>query len=260
MPLNPKTQKRVESIVKKIQDYMDIRFTHAVRVNLNIGHVYEDIRWQQLTTLRQILESSKAFGPDRYYVADILCEDNMLRRRALFNATDQNSIFNEIINLKDRMEREKRAGQLPVHDMRTFYTALDPSLEKIVELIQTWIWWDIADSSDMVAFEHQSIIMKQLQTVPLEGQILEHYQKTLKKAASELDRKMILQYEFDRLENILKQFQERRTEEAGFQMILKRDVKEDKTLGAPYDFKENQMKKLSAIVEQFRTVLQQISS
>jgi len=259
MSLNPKTQKRVDSILKKIQDYMDIRFTHAVRVNPKIGHVYDDVRWQQLTTLRQILESTKAFGPDRYYVADILCDDNMLRKKALFNATDQNSIFNEVINLKDRMEWEKRAGQLPIHDMRTFYSALDPSLEKIVELIQTWIWWDIADSSGMVAFEHQAIIMKQLQTVPIEGQILEHYQKTLKKAASELDRKMILQYEFDRLENIYKEYQERRTEEAGFQMILKRDVKEDKTLGEPYDYKENQLKKLSAIVEQFRAVLQQIS-
>jgi hypothetical protein len=259
MSLNPKTQKRVESILKKIQDYMDIRFTHAVRVNPKIGHVYDDVRWQQLTTLRQILESSKAFGPDRYYVADMLCDDNMLRKRALFTATDQNSIFNEVINIKDRMEWEKRAGQLPIHDMRTFYSALDPSLEKIVELIQTWIWWDIADSSGMVAFEHQAIIMKQLQTVPIEGQILEHYQKTLKKAASELDRKMILQYEFDRLENIYKEYQERRTEEAGFQMILKRDVKEDKTLGEPYDYKENQLKKLSTIVEQFRTVLKQIS-
>jgi hypothetical protein len=43
-------------------------------------------------------------------------------------------------------------------------------------------------------------------------------------------------------------------------MILKRDVKEDKTMGDPYDFKENQLKKLSAIVEQFRTVFQQISN
>jgi len=259
MPLNPKTQKRVDSIVKHIQNYMDIRFAHAVRVNPNIERVYDDVRWQQLKTLRQILESSKAFGPDRYYVADILCDDNMLRKRALFNATDQNSIFNEVINLKDRVEMEKRAGQLPVHDMRTFYTALDPSLEKIVELIQTWIWWDIADASDTVAFEHQAIIIKQLQTVPLEGQILEHYQKVLKKSASELSRKIILQYEFDRLENVFKQLLERRSEEAGFQMILKRDVKEDKTLGEPYDYKESQMKKLSAIVEQFRTILQQIS-
>ena len=55
---------------------MDIRFAHASRVNPNVRHIYEDIRWQQLTQLRLILESSKAWGPDRYYVADVLCEDN----------------------------------------------------------------------------------------------------------------------------------------------------------------------------------------
>ena len=259
MALNPKTQKRLESILKNIQDYMDARFAHAGRVNPKVNQVYHDIRWQQLAALRLILESTKAYGPDRYYVADILCDENVMRKKALFNPTDQNSIINEIINIKDKDEKQRRAGQLPIHDMRTFYTALDPSLEHIVELVQIWIWWDLADASDMVAFEHQVMVLKQLRDVRLEGPIMEHYQKALKKAASEISRKMILQFEYDKLEVLYKQFEERRQADAGYQMIVKRDIKEDKTLGEPYDYKDLQFQKIKTITEQFRAAIQQVS-
>ena len=259
MALNPKTQKRLDGILKHIQDYMDARYAHAARSNPKVSQVYFDIRWQQLTALRLILESTKAYGPDRYYVADILCEENVMRKKSLFNPTDQNSILNEIINLKDKEEKQRRAGQLPIHDMRTFYSALDPSLERIVELIQIWIWWDLADASDMVAFEHQVLVLKQLRDVKLEGAIMEHYQKALKKPASEINRKMVLQFEFDKLESLYKQFDERRQMDAGYQMIVKRDIKEDKTLGEPYDYKDSQFQKIKTIVEQFRAAIQQVA-
>ena len=250
MAINPKTKRRVKGILKKIQEYMDIRFAHAARVNPNIRHIYGDIRWQQLTSLRLVLESTKAWGPDRYYVADVLCEDNAARKKSLFLPTDQNSILNEIINLKDIAERDRRAGQLPIRDMRTFYSALDPSLERIVELIQTWIWWDLADACDLVAFEHQAQLLKKVEAIKLEGAVMDHYQKVFRKAASEIDRKLVIEYEYRRLESILGRLAERRHEDEGHEMIVKRDVKED-TLGEPYDYKEHQINRLGAITEQF---------
>lgn len=252
MALNPKTRRRVQAILKKIQDYMDIRFAHAARVNPNIRHIYGDIRWQQLTSLRLVLESTKAWGPDRYYVADVLCEDNVGKKKSLFLPTDQNSILNEIINLKDTADRDRRAGQLPIQDMRTFYTALDPSLERIVELIQTWIWWDLADACDLVAFEHQAQLLKKVEGIKLEGPVMDHYQKVFRKSASEINRNMVIGYEYRRLESIVKRVEERRLEDEGHEMIVKRDVKEDKSLGEPYDYKQHQLKKLESIVTQFR--------
>jgi len=255
MAINPKTQRRVQGILKKIQDYMDIRFAHACRVNPNIRHIYEDVRWQQLTTLRLLIESTKAWGPDRYYVADVLCEENELRKKSLFNPTDQNSILNEIIDIKEELDKERRSGQLPIRDMRTFFTALDPSLERIVELIQTWIWWDLADACDLVAFEHQAQVIKKVQGLKIEGAVMEHYQKILRKAASEIDKKLVLDYEFNRLNTIFERIRERRTLDAGHEMIIKRDMKKDKTLGEPYNYKQFQIEKVEAIIKQFRSVL-----
>ncbi|MBN1903289.1 hypothetical protein JW926_18365 [Candidatus Sumerlaeota bacterium] len=258
MTLNAKTAKRVHGILEKIMEYLDIRFAHAVRVNPNVRHIYADIRWQQLTSLRLILESTKAWGPDRYYVADVLCEDNELRKKSLFLPTDQNSILNEIINLKEQKETARRAGQLPIRDMRTFYSALDPSLERIVELIQTWIWWDLPDACDMVSFEHQyQVLQKVLHLTRLDGPVMDHYQKIFRKTAAEINTRMVKEYEFNRLEQILKRFHERRTLEAGHEMIVKRDVKEDKTLGEPYDYKYSQYSQLENIVEQSRKLASQ---
>lgn len=257
MAISAKTGKRVKGIMEKIKEYMDVRFAHAARVNPKIGHIYEDIRWQQLTSLRLILESTKAWGPDRYYVADVLCEDNEERKKSLFIPTDQNSVLNEIINLKEQKETARRAGQLPIRDMRTFYTALDPSLERVVELIQTWVWWDLPDSCDLVAFEHQYQLLKKVIGIKLEGLVLEHYQKIFRKSASEVTPKMVVEYEFSRLDNILKRISERRSLDVGHEMIVKRDLKEDKTVGAPYDYKHNQYRQLQNIVEQMKKKLPQ---
>ena len=255
MALNPKTARRVQGILAKIQEYMDIRFDHASRVNPHIRHIYEDIRWQQLMSLQLVLESSKAWGPDRYYVADVLCEDNELRKRSLFTPTDQNSILNEIINIKEKQESAKRAGQLPIRDMRTFYTALEPSLERVVELIQTWIWWDLADACDIVAFDHQLQLFQKVLTIKLEGPVVDHYQRVFRKSASEINPKMVVDYEFSRLEAILNRIRERREQDHGHEMIVKRDLKEDKTLGEPYNYKEMQIQKLHTIVEQCRATI-----
>jgi len=267
MALTAKTARRVQGIVGKIQEYMDIRFDHASRVNPHIRHIYEDIRWQQLMSLQLVLESSKAWGPDRYYVADVLCEDNELRKRSLFTPTDQNSILNEIINIKEKQDSAKRAGQLPIRDMRTFYTALEPSLERVVELIQTWIWWDLADACDLVAFDHQYQLFQKVLTIKMEGPVVDHYQRVFRKSASEISPRMVVDYEFSRMEAILHRIRERRKEDQGHEMIVKRDPKEEKpqgepynykdiqALGAPYNYKEVQIKKLEALVEQCRAAI-----
>jgi hypothetical protein len=252
MALNVKTSKRVQGILEKIREYMDIRFDHASRVNPHIRHIYEDIRWQQMASLRLVLESSKAWGPDRYYVADVLCEDNELRKKSLFLPTDQNSILNEIINLKEKQDTARRAGQLPIRDMRTFYTALEPSLERVVELFQTWIWWDLPDACDLVAFEHQYQVLQKVLNIKIEGPVMDHYQRIFRKTAAEISPRMVIEYEVSRLEHIMKRIEERRSLDAGHEMIVKRDIKDDKTVGEPYDYKQQQYSQLENVLEQVK--------
>ena len=116
MDFTPQQEKRIDGILALVKDYLDARFTHARRVNPRISHIYADIMWQQLATLRLILREGKAFGPVKYLVADILCSDDEPKRKALFNPVDQNSIMNEIIDVEEE-KRDQKAGTLEIKDI-----------------------------------------------------------------------------------------------------------------------------------------------
>ena len=217
-------QRRVEGIVELIQEFLSARFEHAIRVNPSIVHVYQDLSWQQLVTLKQILSRTKAFGPLRFYVCDILASDDDAKKRALFLPTDQNTIMNEIVNLQED-KKETRHGILTVRDMRSFYRALDPSLERIVEVVQTMIWWDMPDAADMFSFDHEYQRVVKLAKQPLTDKIIDYYRKQMKRSPDmELSRNDILEYEVSKLEAILIKLRTRCDNEPGFQIIIKRDV------------------------------------
>jgi len=38
---------------------------------------------------------------------------------------------------------ESTRGQIRIHDLKTFYAAIDDSIADLIDLIETWIWWDI---------------------------------------------------------------------------------------------------------------------
>lgn len=221
--LTPQQEKRVEGIAAIVKEFMDARFEHALRINPHIGPPYADLSWQQLVTLRQILAEDKAFGPVRFRVCDILASDDEAKKQALFSPTDQNSIMNEILNLSDQV-KETRAGILNIRDIKTFYTALDPSLSRIVELIQTWIWWDLPDAADIFSFEQEYQRILKLAKQPLTDKIIDFYRKAMKRTTeAEITLKDILEYEINKLEHIVKRLKQRNEAEPGYQMILKRD-------------------------------------
>lgn len=223
MELTPQQQKKIEGICKKVKEYMDLRFAHAVRINPKISHVYDDMSWQQLESLKDVISSGKAFGPVKYLVADILTGDDESKRKALFSPTDQNSIMNEILNIKDKDDKKKTAGILGIKDMRSFYQALDPSLEKILELMQTWIWWDLGDACDIFHFELQVNRIIALRDNELTDNIVEYYRKIHKKAAEEINKEFILAIEMEKLKHLLDRFAACREADEGYQLILKRD-------------------------------------
>jgi hypothetical protein len=228
--LQPQQQKRVDGIVALVKEFMDARFSHAVRVNPNIGHVYADLSWQQLVTLKEIIGDTKAWGPIRYYVCDVLCSDDEAKIRSLFTPSDQNSLMNEIVNLAED-KADRRMGNLSIRNMRSLYKTLDPSLERIVELIQTWIWWDLQDVSDMYSFDIEYHRIVKLAKQPLTEKILVYYKKAMKKHGDdEINKKIILEYEVAKLEKIVNRLRGRLEDEPGYHIILKRDDLPSKTL------------------------------
>ena len=178
MAADAKAQDRnLEGIIKRIQDYFAIRTQQSIRVNPGVANVIEDVVWTQVENLRLVLTKTKAFGPERVRVCDILvCEDDN-KRRAMFSHSDQNSIISEVLNRAD--DQRRAMAEYPVHDMRTYYRALNPSLEQIVQLIQHWIIWDLPDAAELHHFEELMRRLEYLRTQDLPDELLAQYRPAL---------------------------------------------------------------------------------
>jgi hypothetical protein len=218
-----RSQRNVDLIIAQIRDYMDTRSIAATRINPRIGNIYEDIAYQQLTQMRLMLAGGKAFGPVKISVADILLSDDDKKIRDLFNPTNQVSIMTEIVEQKDEDMKEKRAGILKIHDMPTMYSALDPSLEKIILLIQCWIWWDLEDSMDLVKFDTVVQLVQHLDQAGVNEQMVQYYAEQFRMSPTQMSRDVIVAHELGRAAEMVEHFQTRRESDEGYKVIIKRE-------------------------------------
>ncbi|MBX7245829.1 MAG: hypothetical protein K1X53_10040 [Candidatus Sumerlaeaceae bacterium] len=223
MTTEAKQDRTLEGILGHLRSYLSLREQQAIRINPRVANVIDDIAWTQLTNLRMVMEKTRAFGPERLRVADILASDDENKRRSLFHHSDQNSILFEVMNRADDQGKRK-VSEWPIHDMRTLFKALDPSLEMIVELIQHWLLWDLPDAADAFVFDEQIARCGYLRSHDLPEEFLGQYRLILgKKADDPVSASEVLQFELARLDRILNHFLARRAEEESFQMIIKRD-------------------------------------
>ncbi|MBN1866199.1 hypothetical protein JW916_02790 [Candidatus Sumerlaeota bacterium] len=221
MALTEEQQHRIDGIVKHLNDFLDKRFSQARRINPKVGVVEADVRWHQVQTVREVLASSRGYGPLRIMVCDVLCSSDEPKKRDLFDPVNQSSIQNEIVPQKDESERQRRAGQLEIRDVKTFYSALDPSLEKIVVLLQTWLWWDLRDAADLHRFDVQVSRLRDLREAELDDNLLKYYKQEMRvRPGVELTKHEILAFELRRTREIVDAFRERRHEEHGYQVIV----------------------------------------
>lgn len=214
--------RNTDGILRYLKDYLSIREQQAIRINPQIANVIDDVGWLQVENLRQVLQESKGFGPERIRVADILVGDDELKRKGLFSHSDQNSIIHEIINRPD--EQRGRVAELAIHDMRTLFRAVDPSLENIVQLIQHWLLWDLPDAADLFHFDLQQHRCEFLRSTPISDDLRERYKPIFHKRHEEpLPDRDIIAFELKRLEHTLNHVLTRRAEEKAFMMIIRRD-------------------------------------
>lgn len=218
--LTEKQRQRVDGILSHLDDFLDKRFAQAGRVNPKVTAVEGDIRWHQRATIELMLMSSKGFGPIKLVVGDILASADEEKKRALFNPVDQVSVLNEVIPNEDEAGGQRRAGMLEIRSVSSFYRALDPSLEKIVTLVQTWIWWDLRDASDLYRFEAQEARLKSLKNCNFDDAMQEHYRKEMGIRNAELTREQVLKFEMDRTAEIVVRFARARAAEPGHEIIV----------------------------------------
>lgn len=230
MQISPMQSKRVEGVVKYVRFFMDKRSEHACRINPAIGPVYTDLSWQQLEVLRHILCEQKGFGPDRIVVADILASEDESKKRALFSPVDQNSILKEVVASADdaRAQSTKRtAGIININDIQTLYQAINPNAKPMVDLIQTWIWWDLQDAADLFCLDQQIHRINVLATHEIDPKVTEHYRAVFNRPKGDISRSEILQHELQVLTGILGRLHHRVEHEQPYQVIMGRRDKSD---------------------------------
>ncbi|GAB4315325.1 MAG: hypothetical protein Kow0059_07350 [Candidatus Sumerlaeia bacterium] len=233
MSLTPLQAKRIDGILKYVRFFMDKRSEHACRINPAIATVYMDLSWQQLEMLRHILSEAKGFGPDRILVVDILASEDEAKKRALFSPVDQNSILKEVVTSADdaRAQSSKRtAGIIDINDIQSLYNTLNPGLKSIVELIQTWIWWDLPDAADLFCLDQQIHRLSVLATHEIDQKIEDHYRGVFNRPKGEITKAEIIQYELQVLNNIMGRLHTRLEHEQPHQVIIARRERSDDSM------------------------------
>jgi len=223
MAVTEKQQQKIDALLRYIRDYLQARFDHACRVNPTLRSVADDLIWQQLMVVHQIVEETKAFGPERFCVIDILTSFDMRKKNALFSLTDQNTIFNEIVSEVGREKAQKKMEGVTITDIGAFYKTIDPSVENSVLLIQSFIWWDLPDALDLLILDLQLDRMRSLKQTQMSPELLSFYRNEMNNMNAELTMPDIIAFELKRSRETAASFLNRRPQEPGYRMIVKRD-------------------------------------
>ncbi|NUP90868.1 MAG: hypothetical protein HUU25_13800 [Candidatus Sumerlaeia bacterium] len=225
MELSPAQQRRVDGIVREIDEYLTLRFGHAERVNPKIGQFVDDLKAQLLVNLRAVLTKGKAWGAEKRMVADVLCGDDLDKRYALLNTTGQYSIMHEVIT--SLAESDKADNVVHIGNMRDLYQAIDPSISSLIELAETWIWWDLPDGVTLQAHSGQLTRIHRLADMEITEQVTDHYRQVLSlEPGTPVTREMMLRFEVRRLHRLMTEFELRRRDDLAHTQVLKRDIVE----------------------------------
>jgi len=220
--LTDKQKQRADGILNHLGDLLEKRIQQAGRVNPKVPQVSADILWHQIATMRQVIETAKGFGPIKLVVSDILCSTDEPKKRDLFNPSNQVCLLNEILPSEEESGSEtRRAGQLEIRDVRTLYRALDPSLDKILTLIQTWIWWDLRDAADQLRFDMQEQRILSLHGRELDAGMVEYYRKEMgTRPGEDVTKQAVIRFELGRAREIVDRYQAARETDRGHQAIV----------------------------------------
>lgn len=218
------TEKQVEGILEHLGKYLGLRFSHAKRINPRFGQIEIDLKWHELVHVRFVISQTKSFGEFRIPVSDILISFDADKKRNIFSPSDQNSIMPQLVK-QDEGDHAKTSGAaVQIRDMQSLYHAIDPALQAMVELLESWVWWDLRDAAEMFHLSLQFKAIRRLLKSELNDKLVAHYRQLLKgESIGALNKANILTYEFNRTESLVNDFAVRREEEEIQQQLIARE-------------------------------------
>ncbi|MCC5877263.1 MAG: hypothetical protein JJU11_13660 [Candidatus Sumerlaeia bacterium] len=214
-------RKAVESVLNAIRHFLANRYTQVRRINPKAELVWDDLQWQLLANLKVTLSGDKAFGATRYHVAETLLGDDLRKSREFFSAKSQQSLLGEIVEEKES-DAHRTAGTLEIHDMRSLFRRIDPSLESIATLLQTFIWWDLEDAALLARFEKKTNMVAAFEKQGITPEMAAYYQDILGMSKRPEAGDVIL-HELKMMQQSVDFFRIRRDEEKAYQIIIVRE-------------------------------------
>lgn len=228
-----RAQQYTEQILKRLTDYLSIRFDQAIRINPRLRTLKQDLMYHELENVRTCLMGEKIYGATRLVVANVLMSDDERKRRGLMSPTDQTSIQVELVSHVREEVKQATRGQIRIHDLKTFYSAIDPTLSDMMDLIETWIWWDIYDATELSRFEQKLCIIQAVRQGRCTPEMRRYYSNLMRQlsgtdavadeAELTVSDEEILAYEFGQLVQIRDQWRSRRENDYGYMYVLQRD-------------------------------------
>lgn len=233
----PGAVRNAEQIIQHLNEYLSIRFDHAIRIKPSLKTIKEDMLFHEIANVRRCLMAEKIYGPVRKTVSDVLVSDSDKERNQLFSATDQNSIQVELVSHVQDEKVESTRGQIRIHDIKNLYGCIEPDLLDLVDLIETWIWWDIPDAVELTRFEQKVAVVQLIEKGELPDKlrrrlsVLVHVPEQESEEEGEkkqpefkiADDEEILSYEITQMKLICDRWAYRRKYELGYMFVLQRD-------------------------------------
>ncbi len=224
-----KVERKIDGLMVYLKEYLDLRFSHACRINPSIQRIREDLMWHEIASLRQVMAENKAWGPDKYVVIDILTSFDEKKITNLFTQTDNQQIFSEIVTEADTEKKKQQMDAEAIKDIGTFYKSIDPSLGATVLLVQTWIWWDLKDALILNLLDLQAERIAALQKMEMSTNLQVFYRNEMHLPEKSLTMEDVLAFELKRTRAIEERFNQRRQADPGYQIIIRRDPAPDKS-------------------------------
>lgn len=214
-------RKAVDSVLSSIKTFLASRYIQVRRINPKVELVWDDLQWQLLASLKVTLSGDKAFGATRFHVAETLLGDDIRKTREFFSPKSQQSLLGEIVEEKES-DAHRTAGTLEIHDMRSLFRRIDPSLESIATLLQTFIWWDLEDAALLSRFEKKSNMVAAFEKQGITPEMAQYYQEILGMSKRPEAADVIL-HELRMMKQCVDLFGQRREEEKAYQVIIVRE-------------------------------------
>lgn len=211
----------VNAILANVQEYLELRHQMTAEVNPRVQNVWPMLQFLMVEQLRNTLSNDKAWGATRYVIGEVLCSPDRQKISDIFLPTNQVSIMNEIVEKKAEASH-KTSDVLEIHDFRTMYAAIDPSVAQMSTVMQICIWWDLKDAADLAKFQIKVRRIKELQAGTWSPEMARAYAPVFKRKEDEppVSRMEVLEFEFNDLKYVVEQFNARRQAEPAYRIVL----------------------------------------